>query len=220
MIDFFCYERTDTACCPCWPCFWLWSWEPPTSTLALKVGMTVSASIPASVMAMLILRGLFRSGTILEANQVQTAASAGESLAAGIIFTMPALLLIGAWQHFDLLLTTLIAFTGGVLGVLFMIPMRRVLVVDPNSELKFPEGLACASVLKAGDSAGSEARGVVLGAVLGGVFKALGSFFGILKGVLEQGRSRPGGSYLLLWRRYFSNAAGGSVSSSASILPC
>ena len=152
----------------------------------LKVGMTVSASIPASVMAMLILRGLFRSGTILEANQVQTAASAGESLAAGIIFTMPALLLIGAWQHFDLLLTTLIAFTGGVLGVLFMIPMRRVLVVDPNSELKFPEGLACASVLKAGDSAGSEARGVVLGAVLGGVFKALGSFFGILKGVLEQ----------------------------------
>ena len=154
--------------------------------LGLKAGMTVSASIPAAVMAMLILRGLFRSGTILEANQVQTAASAGESLAAGIIFTMPALLLIGAWQHFDLLLTTLIAFTGGLLGVLFMIPMRRVFVVDPNSELKFPEALACASVLKAGDSAGSEARGVLLGAILGGVFKALVSFFGILKGILEQ----------------------------------
>ena len=154
--------------------------------LGLKAGMTVSASIPAAVMAMLILRGLFRSGTILEANQVQTAASAGESLAAGIIFTMPALLLIGAWQHFDLLLTTLIAFTGGLLGVLFMIPMRRVFVVHPNSELKFPEALACASVLKAGDSAGSEARGVLLGAILGGVFKALVSFFGILKGILEQ----------------------------------
>lgn len=154
--------------------------------LGLKAGMTVSASIPAAVMAMLILRGVFRSGTILEANQVQTAASAGESLAAGIIFTMPALLLIGAWQHFDLLLTTLIAFTGGLLGVLFMIPMRRVFVVDPNSELKFPEALACASVLKAGDSAGSEARGVLLGAMLGGVFKALVSFFGILKGILEQ----------------------------------
>lgn len=154
--------------------------------LGLKAGMTVSASIPAAVMAMLILRGVFRSGTILEANQVQTAASAGESLAAGIIFTMPALLLIGAWQHFDLLLTTLIAFTGGLLGVLFMIPMRRVFVVDPNSELKFPEALACASVLKAGDSAGSEARGVLLGAILGGVFKALVSFFGILKGILEQ----------------------------------
>lgn len=154
--------------------------------LGLKAGMTVSASIPAAVMAMLILRGVFRNGTILEANQVQTAASAGESLAAGIIFTMPALLLIGAWQHFDLLLTTLIAFTGGLLGVLFMIPMRRVFVVDPNSELKFPEALACASVLKAGDSAGSEARGVLLGAMLGGVFKALVSFFGILKGILEQ----------------------------------
>ncbi len=154
--------------------------------LGLKAGMTVSASIPAAVMAMLILRGVFRNGTILEANQVQTAASAGESLAAGIIFTMPALLLIGAWQHFDLLMTTLIAFTGGLLGVLFMIPMRRVFVVDPNSELKFPEALACASVLKAGDSAGSEARGVLLGAILGGVFKALVSFFGILKGTLEQ----------------------------------
>ena len=154
--------------------------------LGLKAGMTVSASIPAAVMAMLILRGVFRNGTILEANQVQTAASAGESLAAGIIFTMPALLLIGAWQHFDLLMTTLIAFTGGLLGVLFMIPMRRVFVVDPNSELKFPEALACASVLKAGDSAGSEARGVLLGAMLGGVFKALVSFFGILKGILEQ----------------------------------
>lgn len=154
--------------------------------LGLKAGMTVSASIPAAVMAMLILRGVFRNGTILEANQVQTAASAGESLAAGIIFTMPALLLIGAWQHFDLLMTTLIAFTGGLLGVLFMIPMRRVFVVDPNSELKFPEALACASVLKAGDSAGSEARGVLLGAILGGVFKALVSFFGILKGILEQ----------------------------------
>jgi len=154
--------------------------------LGLKAGMTVSASIPAAVMAMLILRGVFRNGTILEANQVQTAASAGESLAAGIIFTMPALLLIGAWQHFDLLMTTLIAFTGGLLGVLFMIPMRRVFVVDPNSELKFPEALACASVLKAGDSAGSEARGVLLGAMLGGVFKALVSFFGILKGTLEQ----------------------------------
>ena len=154
--------------------------------LGLKAGMTVSASIPAAVMAMLILRGVFRGGTLLEANQVQTAASAGESLAAGIIFTMPALLLIGAWQHFDLLLTTLIAFTGGLLGVLFMIPMRRVFVVHPNSELKFPEALACASVLKAGDSAGSEARGVLLGAILGGVFKALVSFFGILKGILEQ----------------------------------
>ncbi len=153
--------------------------------LGLKAGMTVSASIPAAVMAMLILRRLFRGGTILEANQVQTAASAGESLAAGIIFTMPALLLIGAWQEFDLLMTTIIAFTGGLLGVLFMIPMRRVFVVQTSAELKFPEGVACASVLKAGESTGSEARGVVLGAVIGGIFKALVSFFGVIKGVLE-----------------------------------
>ncbi len=154
--------------------------------LGLKAGMTVSASIPAAVMAMLILRRVFRGGTILEANQVQTAASAGESLAAGIIFTMPALLLIGAWQEFDLLMTTIIAFTGGLLGVLFMIPMRRVFVVQTSKELKFPEGLACAAVLKAGDSVGSEARGVVVGAVIGGIFKALVSFFGVMKGVLEE----------------------------------
>ncbi|MDA2932831.1 oligopeptide transporter, OPT family [Acidobacteria bacterium AH-259-D05] len=153
--------------------------------LGLKAGMTVSASIPAAVMAMLILRAVFRGGTILEANQVQTAASAGESLAAGIIFTMPALLLIGAWQQFDLVLTTVIAFTGGLLGVLFMIPMRRVFVVTASAELKFPEGLACASVLKAGEGAGSEARGVVLGAVIGAAFKALVSFFGVMKGILE-----------------------------------
>jgi putative OPT family oligopeptide transporter len=119
--------------------------------LGLKAGMTVSASIPAAVVAMLILRGVLGGGTLLEANQVQTTASAGESLAAGIIFTMPALILIGAWDSFDLLTTTVIALAGGLLGILFMIPMRRVFVVD-NDELKYPEGLACASVLKAGDA--------------------------------------------------------------------
>lgn len=108
--------------------------------LGLKAGMTVSASIPAAVIAMLILRGLFRGGSILEANQVQTAASAGESLAAGIIFTMPALILIGEWQRFDYITTTLVAFTGGLLGILFMIPMRRVFVTSGSPELKYPEG--------------------------------------------------------------------------------
>ena len=86
--------------------------------LGLKVGMTVSASIPAAVMSMLLLRLLPGSGTILEANQAQTAASAGESLAAGVIFTMPALILVGAWHEFDMLLTTLVAFSGGLLGIL------------------------------------------------------------------------------------------------------
>jgi putative OPT family oligopeptide transporter len=153
--------------------------------LGLKAGMTVSASIPAAVLAMLILRGVFRGGTILEANQVQTAASAGESLAAGIIFTMPALLLIGAWQRFDLVMTAVIAFAGGLLGVLFMIPMRRVFVVKPSSELKFPEGVACASVLRVGDQGGQEAANVIWGAVIGAVFKVLVTFFGVLRGILE-----------------------------------
>lgn len=156
--------------------------------LGLKAGMTVSASIPAAVIAMLILRGLFGGGTILEANQVQTAASAGESLAAGIIFTMPALILIGQWQSFDFVTTTLVAFTGGLLGILFMIPMRRVFVVGDSEELKFPEGVACAAVLQAGEvseESKGDAMGVVKGAAIGAGFKFLGGFAGLIKGSLE-----------------------------------
>ena len=122
--------------------------------LGLKAGMTVSASIPAAVLGMLALKYFSRmsgtSNSILEANQIQTAASAGESLAAGIIFTMPALILIGVWQSFDMHLTTVIAFTGGLLGILFMIPMRQVFIVKNEDNLQYPEGLACASVLEAG----------------------------------------------------------------------
>jgi putative OPT family oligopeptide transporter len=157
--------------------------------LGLKAGMTVSASIPAAVVAMLILRGVFKGGTILEANQVQTAASAGESLAAGIIFTMPALLLIGVWKEFDLVTTTLIAFTGGLLGILFMIPMRRVFVVD-NKELAYPEGVACAAVLQAGEKGGAN---VVWGGAVGALFKLLVSFFGLLHGTLEVATRTAGG---------------------------
>ena len=156
--------------------------------LGLKVGMTVSASIPAAVLAMLILRIVMRGGTILEANQAQTAASAGESLAAGIIFTMPALVLIGVWQRFDVVLTTLIALSGGLLGVLLMIPLRRVFVVPPNPTLKFPEGVACAAVLRAGQQTQAgvdDARAVIHGAVFGLVCKLLISFVGLLKGSLE-----------------------------------
>ena len=159
--------------------------------LGLKVGMTVSASIPAAVLAMLVLRTLMRDGTILEANQAQTAASAGESLAAGIIFTMPALVLIGVWQRFDVIMTTLIAFSGGLLGVLLMIPMRRVFVVPKNPTLKFPEGVACAAVLRAGEQTEAsgqgtrDARAVMQGAAFGFIFKLLISFVGLLKGTLE-----------------------------------
>ena len=161
--------------------------------LGLKAGMTVSASIPAAVIGMVILRQ-FRvlskestESSILEANQIQTAASAGESLAAGIIFTMPALILIGVWQEFDMMLTTVIAFTGGLLGILFMIPMRKVFIVKNEDNLQYPEGLACASVLEAGEGIGAtnSASLVIKGTLIGGLFKILISFFGLLKGVLE-----------------------------------
>jgi len=161
--------------------------------LGLKVGMTVSASIPAAVVGMLVLRyfgrtgGNSHGGSILEANQIQTAASAGESLAAGIIFTMPALILIGVWQEFDMFLTTIIAFTGGLLGILFMIPMRQVFIVRNEDNLQYPEGLACASVLEAGQESdsSSNAASIIKGALLGGSFKGLISFAGVLKGNLE-----------------------------------
>ena len=161
--------------------------------LGLKAGMTVSASIPAAVMGMLVLKyiGIFnrqsKPGSILEANQIQTAASAGESLAAGIIFTMPALILIGIWQEFDMVLTTVIAFTGGLLGILFMIPMRQVFIVSNESNLKYPEGLACASVLEAGQETGDpkQASSIIKGIMIGALFKGLISFAGVLRGVLE-----------------------------------
>ena len=161
--------------------------------LGLKAGMTVSASIPAAVVGMLVLKymrgigGRSQGGSILEANQIQTAASAGESLAAGIIFTMPALILIGVWQEFDMFLTTIIAFTGGLLGILFMIPMRQVFIVSNEDNLQYPEGLACASVLEAGQETdgSNNASSVIKGALLGGAFKGLISFAGILKGGLE-----------------------------------
>ena len=161
--------------------------------LGLKAGMTVSASIPAAVMGMLVLKyiGIFnrqsKPGSILEANQIQTAASAGESLAAGIIFTMPALILIGIWQEFDMVLTTVIAFTGGLLGILFMIPMRQVFIVSNESNLKYPEGLACASVLEAGQETGDpkQASSIIKGIIIGALFKGLISFAGVLRGVLE-----------------------------------
>ncbi|MBI86895.1 MAG: oligopeptide transporter, OPT family [Candidatus Marinimicrobia bacterium] len=161
--------------------------------LGLKAGMTVSASIPAAVIGMITLRYVsffFKHSEkdfILEANQIQTAASAGESLAAGIIFTMPALILIGVWEEFDIILTTVIAFTGGLLGILFMIPMRQVFIVSNESNLKYPEGVACASVLEAGKDKGDpkQATNIFKGILIGALFKVLISFVGLLKGVLE-----------------------------------
>ena len=162
--------------------------------VGLKAGMTVSASIPAAVMAMLLFRLLFKKSSILEANQVQTCASAGESLAAGIIFTMPAMILIGYWQSFDFWTVTIVALTGGLLGILFMIPMRRVFVVN-NDDLPYPEGVACAAVLEAGDAGEGHddaAKSLVIGGVLGAIFKIAAGFFGVVSDTLEIAKEASG----------------------------
>jgi len=148
--------------------------------LGLRAGMTVSASIPAAVVATGILRGVFRRQSLLEANLVQTAASAGESLAAGIIFTIPALVIVGLWESFDYWTTTLIALAGGMLGVLLMIPMRRVFVIE-DRELQFPEGVACAEVLRAGDSGSSGTSAVIKGLAIGTILKLATSYFEVLR---------------------------------------
>jgi putative OPT family oligopeptide transporter len=97
--------------------------------VGLYAGMTVSAAIPASVISMGVLRGMFRRGTILENNIVHTIASAGESLAAGVIFTVPAIVLLGLWTNFNYIETTMIALAGGVIGVTMMVPLRRAMII-------------------------------------------------------------------------------------------
>jgi putative OPT family oligopeptide transporter len=139
--------------------------------LGLFAGMTVSASIPAAVISMGILR-LFRESNILENNIVQTAASAGESLAAGVIFTIPALVILGYWNVFDYGWVTVIAGLGGLLGVLFTIPLRRSLIIEEG--LAYPEGRATAEVLKVGEDPQSGVRQLALAAITGALVK-LGS---------------------------------------------
>lgn len=160
--------------------------------LGLYAGMTVSASIPAAVISMGILRGIFRSGTILENNMVQTIASTGESLAAGVIFTLPALVIAGVWTGFDFWKVTLVAFFGGVLGIIFMIPMRRSLIIEEKT-LKYPEGTACAEVLKAGEGEKIGMWDISLGILIGGLVKLFINGIALLKGTVEISR-RIGGS--------------------------
>ncbi len=149
--------------------------------LGLRVGLTVSASIPAAVMAVAIFRTL-RRGSILEANMVQTVGSAGESLAAGVIFTLPALFI---WQRadpeivVDLLQISVIALFGGMLGVLFMIPLRSYLISREHGKLPYPEGTACAEVLVAGDVGGSKAKMLFAGLGLGALYQALANGRGL-----------------------------------------
>lgn len=142
--------------------------------LGLKVGMTVSASIPAAVIAMGVIRVILRRNSILESNIVQTIGSAGESLAAGAIFTLPALFLWASEGKMDkpsLIEITLIALIGGLLGVFFMIPLRNALIVKEHGVLPYPEGTACAEVLLAGEEGGANASTVFAGMGIAAAFK-------------------------------------------------
>lgn len=155
--------------------------------LGLRVGMTVSASIPAAVISMGVLRVILRKNSILESNMVQTIGSAGESLAAGAIFTMPALFLWaneGKAEAPNLIEISLIALCGGILGVLFMVPLRNALIVKEHGVLPYPEGTACAEVLLAGEEGGSNAKTVFIGMGAAALFKFLVDGLKLIPGVI------------------------------------
>lgn len=164
--------------------------------LGLRSGLTISASIPAAVISMGIFYGLDQlgiSGTILENNIVQTMTSAGEALAAGVIFTIAGVVFLG--EAIDPVTTAVVAFLGGVLGVLFMIPMRRYLIVEKDAELPYPEGRACADVLTAGER-GSEggiwliSGGFGVGALYMWLADGMGAFVTTLQGAFSVGGTR------------------------------
>jgi putative OPT family oligopeptide transporter len=164
--------------------------------LGLKVGMTVSASIPAAVISLGLFR-LIRSGTILENNLVQTAASAGESLAAGVIFTFPALILIGYWDGFPYRQITGLALAGGLLGVAFSVPLRRVLL--SMDELRFPEGVATAEVLQTGHRTQEGIGLLALGAAAGGFLKVCQTGFQLVAGSVRGGVTTGNGVIAAGW---------------------
>jgi putative OPT family oligopeptide transporter len=153
--------------------------------LGLFAGMTVSASIPAAVLSMGIFR-LFRRSSILENNIVQTSASAGESLAAGAIFTLPALLILGFWKEIHIGWVMLLCGLGGVLGVLFTIPLRRSLIL--HQKLQFPEGVATAEVLETGQTGGRGLVHIIQAAAAGGVFKLGSTALGVWPATIETAR--------------------------------
>ncbi|MCD3350728.1 oligopeptide transporter, OPT family [Clostridium botulinum D/C] len=136
--------------------------------LGLKLGQTVGASVPCAVTSMAILRGVLKRGTILENNMVQTIGSAGESVAAGVVFTVPALMVWG--MDVNMFKIAVMAFLGGTLGVLILIPLRRYFVSDQHGELPFPDGTACAEVLVAGEAGGSSAKVLFVGGGLAGLY--------------------------------------------------
>jgi len=172
--------------------------------LGLYAGMTVSAVIPGAVMAFALLKPF--KGTILEVNIGMMGAAAGEALAAGVIFTIPALVLLGTWTEIHYIETTIIALLGGILGVLWMVPLRRALII--KTDLPFPEGVAVAAVLtttvgdtskksKKGDGGGVSGVWLIVGALSAGLFKfgqtALKTFNGAIHGIVDIGKFNIGG---------------------------
>ncbi|HEY9431036.1 MAG TPA: oligopeptide transporter, OPT family [Blastocatellia bacterium] len=154
-----------------------------TVYLALKAGLTVSASIPIAVLAIAVFKRIGKS-TILENNIVQTIGSAGESVAAGVVFTIPALIYLASGEQFFTYINIFtLAIVGGILGVLFMVPLRRSLIVKEHGTLPYPEGTACAEVLVAGERGGSMANKVFAGLGIAFLYKSLMSILGLWKDV-------------------------------------
>src|SRR5437870_11850876 len=164
-----------------------------TVYLGLRAGLTVSASIPIAVLAISVLKRLGGS-TILENNIVQTIGSAGESVAGGVVFTIPALIFLTPYgpAYFSYYRITMLAFAGGILGVLMMVPLRRALIVKEHGVLPYPEGAACADVLIAGERGGKLAAMVFSGLGVGALWKALSWVFNIF--LTELDYSSPRGS--------------------------
>src|SRR5882762_7672246 len=153
-----------------------------TVYLGLRAGLTVAASIPIAVLAISVLKKLGGS-TILENNIVQTIGSAGESIAGGVVFTIPALIFLTPYGpgYFSYFQITMLAFAGGILGVLMMVPLRRALIVKEHGVLPYPEGAACADVLIAGERGGKLAAMVFGGLGIGALWKALSWIFNLFR---------------------------------------
>src|SRR6202521_1076754 len=161
-----------------------------TVYLGLRAGLTVSPSIPIAVLAISVLKRLGGS-TILENNIVQTIGSAGESVAGGVVFTIPALIFLtpDGPAYFNYYQIAMLAFAGGILGVLMMVPLRRALIVKEHGVLPYPEGTACADVLIAGERGGRLAGMVFVGLAVGALWKSLSWIFGLF--LTEVGYSTP-----------------------------
>src|SRR5688572_32912966 len=161
-----------------------------TVYLGLRAGLTVSASIPIAVLAISVLKRL-GGATILENNIVQTIGSAGESVAGGVVFTIPALIFLAPYgpAYFTYFQITMLTFAGGLLGVLMMVPLRRALIVKEHGTLPYPEGTACAEVLVAGEKGGKLASLVFSGLGVGALWKAMSWIVEIFR--TEIGYSTP-----------------------------